>query len=247
MLLLSVASFTVSTITLTAQDQPVFELYAPETPATELSTGPTTTLDWGESSYNFGTIKQGEKVVHVYTFTNIGDEPFVMAAAKGSCGCTVPQWPKEAIQPGETASITVEFNSKNKRGKRNQKVTITGNTNPPQTFLYLTGDVVTDEVIEAINIGPIEEEKPKLSKDCLLVYPNPTADFLKLEMNAEQYGKAATVAIFSDSGQLMAKRAIDAISGTVEFSVGHYPAGNYIANVQIEDAQPEVRCFVVTK
>ena len=60
---------------------------------------------------------------------------------RGSCGCTVPQWPREPIPVGESNSITVEFNSKGKKGPRNQKVTITANTNPPQTFVALVGEV----------------------------------------------------------------------------------------------------------
>ncbi len=107
--------------------------------------GPTTTMTFGETTFDFGSVNEGEMVSHTYTFTNTGEEPLILSDAKGSCGCTVPKWPREAIQPGETADITVEFNSKNKKGKRNQKVTITANTNPPQTFIYLTGEVIGTE------------------------------------------------------------------------------------------------------
>ncbi len=103
--------------------------------------GPTTEMTFAETTFDFGTINEGEKVAHTYAFTNTGNEPLILSNAKGSCGCTVPKWPREPIAPGETGQITVEFNSKNKKGKRNQKVTITANTNPPQTFIYLTGQV----------------------------------------------------------------------------------------------------------
>ena len=103
--------------------------------------GPTTTMTFAETTFDFGTVNEGEMVSHTYSFTNSGDEPLILSDAKGSCGCTVPKWPREPIGPGETGEITVEFNSKNKKGKRNQKVTITANTNPPQTFIYLTGEV----------------------------------------------------------------------------------------------------------
>jgi hypothetical protein len=103
--------------------------------------GPTTTMTFEETEFDFGTVNEGEKVSHTYTFTNTGDEPLILSNAKGSCGCTVPSWPREPIAPGATGEITVEFNSKNKKGKRNQKVTITANTNPPQSFIYLKGDV----------------------------------------------------------------------------------------------------------
>lgn len=104
-------------------------------------TGPTTTMTFEEQTFDFGTVTEGEKVSHTYMFTNTGNEPLVLSDAKGSCGCTVPKWPREPIAPGETGQITVEFNSKGKKGQRNQKVTITANTNPPQSFLSLTGTV----------------------------------------------------------------------------------------------------------
>lgn len=107
--------------------------------------GPTTVMAFQEEEFDFGTVVDGEKVSHTYVFTNDGDEPLILSNAKGSCGCTVPQWPREPIAPGESGEVTVEFNSKNKKGKRNQKVTITANTNPPQTFLFLKGEVLPPE------------------------------------------------------------------------------------------------------
>jgi hypothetical protein len=103
--------------------------------------GPTTAIEFAETTFDFGTIEEGEKVAHTFKFTNTGSEPLIFSNAKGSCGCTVPTWPREPIAVGGTGEVTVEFNSKNKKGKRNQKVTLTGNTNPPQTFIYLTGNV----------------------------------------------------------------------------------------------------------
>ncbi|TXB66575.1 DUF1573 domain-containing protein [Phaeodactylibacter luteus] len=106
--------------------------------------GPTTTMEFDATEFDFGTVQDGEKVSHTYTFKNTGSEPLILSNAKGSCGCTVPSWPREPIAPGETGEITVEFNSKNKKGRRNQKVTITANTNPPQSFIYLKGEVMGD-------------------------------------------------------------------------------------------------------
>ncbi|RMF04691.1 MAG: DUF1573 domain-containing protein [Bacteroidetes bacterium] len=115
----------------------------PATPAAQpaVPAGPTTTMTFEETTFDFGTVNEGEMVEHTYKFTNTGSEPLVLSDAKGSCGCTVPQWPREPIAPGQSGEITVQFNSKGKKGKRNQKVTITANTNPPQTFIYLTGEV----------------------------------------------------------------------------------------------------------
>ena len=112
--------------------------------AAEVPTGPTTTIEFTESTFDFGTIDEGEKVSHVYKFKNTGSEPLIIKDAKGSCGCTVPQWPKEPIAVGETGEMLVEFNSKGKSGAQNKRVTITANTNPGQTFINIKGEVIKD-------------------------------------------------------------------------------------------------------
>lgn len=223
------------TVVLSAQDLP-----ESESPAV---LAPTTTVEFEDYTHDFGTVLDGTRVTQVFTFTNTGDEPFILMNAHGSCGCTVPQWPRERIMPGETASIVVEFNSKNKRGKRKQKVTLTANTNPPQTFLYLTGEVTPEDGSEPIAIE--QEADTKLSKDCFAIFPNPTSEVLKLNVEEEHLGQSAAISIYGESGQVMAKREIAVIEGTIEFNVAHYPAGTYIAQVQIGDQRPEARCFVV--
>ena len=105
-------------------------------------TGPTTTMNFEETKFDFGDVDEGETVSHVYEFVNTGDEPLVISNAKGSCGCTVPKWPKTPIPPGETGEIQVEFNSKGKSGKQTKRVTITANTDPAQTFLTISGNVI---------------------------------------------------------------------------------------------------------
>lgn len=207
---------------------------------------PTAAITIEESIHDFGVVEEGTIVSQVFTFTNTSDQPLVISDARGSCGCTVPQWPHEPIQPGETASLTVEFDSKGKQGKRNQRVTLTANTSPPQTFLYLTGEVITKENVDTdISDSPAEKPEVVISPDCFAIYPNPTAEVLKLEMEENTYGQPALITIYSKSGQLMARREIKAIDGPIEFSVGHYPAGTYIANVKIGDREPQARCFVV--
>ena len=107
-------------------------------------TGPTTTMSFAETEFDFGKVVSGEKVSHTYKFTNTGKEPLIISNAKGSCGCTVPEWPREPIAVGGTGEVTVVFDSKNKKGPRNQKVTLTANTDPPQSFIYLKGEVEPD-------------------------------------------------------------------------------------------------------
>lgn len=116
----------------------------PEVPA-----GPTTTVEFAELEYDFGTIMEGDKATYEYTFTNTGDEPLIISNAKGSCGCTVPQWPKEPIAPGASSAIKVQFDSKGK-GKvggnaQSKRVTITANTDPVNTYLTIKGTVDKEE------------------------------------------------------------------------------------------------------
>ena len=82
----------------------------------------------GGTVWNFGTIKQGDSPEFTFTFKNIGNEPMIISNAKGSCGCTVPQWPRQPIPVGGTGEIKVQFDSSNKPGQQNKVVTITANT-----------------------------------------------------------------------------------------------------------------------
>jgi hypothetical protein len=93
-------------------------------------------------TFDFGVVTEGDIVTHDFHFTNTGPNPLVFTDAKGSCGCTTAELPGRAIAPGESAVIKVRFDSSNKKGQRNQKVTLTANTDPAQTFLYLPGLVV---------------------------------------------------------------------------------------------------------
>ena len=113
----------------------------PAKPVAEVPTGPLTSINFPETTFDFGEVDAGEMVVHIYKFTNTGKEPLVIKDAKGSCGCTVPKWPKTPIPPGEKGEIQVEFNSKGKSGKQTKRVTLTANTDPAQTFLTISGNV----------------------------------------------------------------------------------------------------------
>ncbi len=118
-------------------------------PAEPVPVGPLTSVEFAETSFDFGEVMEGEKVVHEYKFTNTGSEPLVISNAKGSCGCTVPSWPREPIPVGGEGSIKVQFDSKGK-GKvggqpQSKRVTITANTDPANSFLTIKGKVNKDE------------------------------------------------------------------------------------------------------
>ena len=110
----------------------------------QVPTGPTTTVVYEHTDFDFGSVKEGEKVKHTFKFKNTGSEPLIISNAKGSCGCTVPKWPSEPIAPGATSQIDVEFDSKGKPGKQTKRVTVTANTVPAQMFLNISGNVEKD-------------------------------------------------------------------------------------------------------
>ena len=77
-----------------------------------------------------------------FTFTNTGKEPLIISKAKGSCGCTVPEWPEEEILPGEEAIIHVTFNSQYKSGRQNKTVTLITNATPSIHVFTIIGEIV---------------------------------------------------------------------------------------------------------
>ncbi len=118
---------------------------------------PTTTVSWDKEEHDFGNIDEGDKVSTKFTFTNTGSEPLIISSAKGSCGCTVPQWPKEPVAPGESGTIDVEFNSKNKPGRQTKTVTIQANTDPNPIRLKIKAEVAKDPNKEdATNAQPVK-------------------------------------------------------------------------------------------
>jgi hypothetical protein len=128
--------------TVNAQDKTIAP--ATQTPATtaapaENKNAPEMKFEF--ESYDFGTIKQGDKVTYDFTFTNVGKEPLIISEAHGSCGCTVPEWPKEPVAKGAKGKIHVEFNSTGKMGMQDKTVTITSNSKSGQKVLHLKGNV----------------------------------------------------------------------------------------------------------
>ncbi len=128
-------------------------------PADQVPTGPTTSMAFEHTDFDFGTINDGEKVKHTYKFKNTGNEPLIISSAKGSCGCTVPKWPTEPIAPGGTGVIDVEFDSKGKPGKQTKRVTVTANTVPAQSFLNISGTVNKDQNAPATPTTPVNPSK----------------------------------------------------------------------------------------
>lgn len=91
--------------------------------------------------YDFGQITQGEKVSYDFKFKNIGKSPLIITSATATCGCTIPEYPKEPVAPGAAGIIKVVFNSAGKSGMQNKVVSITANTIPSLTELNILGNV----------------------------------------------------------------------------------------------------------
>ena len=104
-----------------------------------------TSIRFDDVQYNFGQIKEGEKVVHVYEVTNTGKSDLLLLSVQPSCGCTTPKWDKRPIRPGKKGHIEVSFDSKGRPGAQHKTITVVTNTEIPNTVLYLNGEVLPVE------------------------------------------------------------------------------------------------------
>lgn len=102
-------------------------------------------MTFAEEKHNFGKITQGEKVEYSFTFKNTGGSELVISNAQGSCGCTVPTYPKTPIKPGEEAKIDVVFDSEGKSGLVEKTVTINTNCNPSTQVLTISATIDVPE------------------------------------------------------------------------------------------------------
>ncbi|MDB4104221.1 DUF1573 domain-containing protein [Salibacteraceae bacterium] len=90
--------------------------------------------------HDFGTMKQHGDASTEFVFKNTGSEPLIVANAKGSCGCAVPEWPREPIQPGASSVIKVKYDSK-RLGPINKSVTITSNGSEQPKVIRIKGNI----------------------------------------------------------------------------------------------------------
>lgn len=112
------------------------------------TTGKTTTVKFEETSYDWGKLKEGEKMTHLFKFKNTGENDLIISDARGSCGCTVPEWPKEPIKAGKGGEIKVVFDSSHKNGPQTKTVTINANTEPNSIVLMIKGIVDAKEEVK---------------------------------------------------------------------------------------------------
>ena len=102
------------------------------------------TIAFAEEFHDFGEVQEGEVVEHTFTFTNEGEGPLIISNAQGSCGCTVPDWPRQPIAPGQKGQIKVSFNSTGRAGRQDKRVTLTTNAVPQSQVLNITSNVISN-------------------------------------------------------------------------------------------------------
>ena len=98
-------------------------------------------IKFEETTHDFGKLKQYGNATTEFAFKNTGNSPLIISNARGSCGCTVPTWPREPIAPGASAVIKVKYDSK-RIGPINKTVTITSNaSNSPSIVIRIKGNI----------------------------------------------------------------------------------------------------------
>jgi hypothetical protein len=118
---------------------PTFDPLSNATPPVDNT--PKTTVNFTQYEHDFGNIKQDSENKHVFKFTNTGSEPLIIETANGSCGCTVPNYPKAPIPPGGTGEIEVEYKPGKQENAQTKTVTVIANTEPKETTLRIKANV----------------------------------------------------------------------------------------------------------
>lgn len=211
-------------------------------------TAPQTSIEFDETTFQWGELIEGEKIQNVFTFTNTGNEPLIISNAKGSCGCTVPRWPREPIMPGETADLLVEFNSKGK-GKveganQSKRVTITANTDPVNTYLTIKGKVFKPEGDAEKTKSENRSADKSVDASQVLVYPNPTNGYVKISLKDFKETKAL-LEIYDGQGQKLQTQNVNDLGKELSFDVSQYAAGTYTVSVKVEGKNRLAKRFVV--
>ena len=103
-------------------------------------------IQFEKTSHNFGTFNESEKMTCTFKFTNTGDKLLVIHQAVASCGCTVPQYPKQPVKPGESGEIVATYIGIGKfPGHFRKTITIRSNAKKEIIRLYVEGDMIGDK------------------------------------------------------------------------------------------------------
>jgi hypothetical protein len=111
------------------------------------------TMDFADTVHDFGDIKEGEIVTYNFEFTNNGKSPLIISGATGSCGCTVPTYPQDAIAPGKTEVLKVRFDSNHKTGHQEKTVTVKTNSSRGEHLLVIKAEVAESKGKDLKNLN----------------------------------------------------------------------------------------------
>jgi len=110
----------------------------------ETPVGPTTSIEFMESEFNFDNVFYPSENMHTFKFKNTGNVPLTIISATASCGCTIPNKPEEPILPGEIGELDVIFRPKEGQAGTHvtKKITVVANTEPKETYLQIEAEVL---------------------------------------------------------------------------------------------------------
>ena len=121
---------------------PEGDAFANQTTALSPPAAAPTSIAFEQTTHDFGRKTNDKPLKTRFIFRNSGPNPLIISQAIGSCGCTVPQWPKEPVTPGASGEIFVEFDPKGKTGETTKTISVSANTNPTVTTLSVKATLV---------------------------------------------------------------------------------------------------------
>ncbi len=99
-------------------------------------------IEFEKTTHDFGQVIYGEVVSYYFKFKNNGNADLLIADVSAACGCTVTKYPEEPVKPGEEEKLMVTFDSDNRRGFQNKKITVSTNGQPAQTELTVKAKII---------------------------------------------------------------------------------------------------------
>ncbi len=117
-------------------------------------------MDFEATTVDYGTIEHNSDPYRVFKFKNNGGEPLIISHAKGSCGCTVPEYSKDPVMPGQSGEIKVRY-ATNRIGVFQKTVTLTTNAQPSIIVLTIKGKVNAPATPEETTTPETPKAAPK--------------------------------------------------------------------------------------
>ncbi len=118
-------------------------------------------ITFEKETIDYGTIEKGSDGSREFVFKNTGKEPLIITQAVGSCGCTVPTWPREPIAPGEKGVMKVKYDTQ-RVGQFSKSVTVTSNASNASKVVHIKGVVKAPQPVQTT---PVKEEKTSMMQE----------------------------------------------------------------------------------